>query len=144
MSTYEINETAKLIDYAENEAIALTATLDAMMEDKTTPEELKKKLYNHVEKLDKHRKSIKNLHGTKHQNLQNPSLRSKSQIELIFERIEEGELLRSYDTAEKFKRLKKSDRLIHRLMWSFSNAAQSSYEYIFHRFGGTKRKAIES
>lgn len=143
----QFNEATKIVEFGDTHANSLIRTLDTIVEDETLlPEKLREELYDHIDKLDEVRTSIKRVHGSKQQhsnNHYNSCDSSKSQIEILFDRIKNGDLLEPYDTAEEFKRLEKSERLIHRLMWSFANASQSSYELFFHRSTGTKRKAVE-
>lgn len=143
MSKKDIEDITTITEWEENDLRDLNRLLDQIEDDENSSEDLKKATREHSKKLDKVGDCIKRQLGDQRKN----SNDTKSLLEKYYERIKNGDILDlDNDTADTVGRLEKSEKLMHRLMWSFATASQSMYEYLFIRMNGTKRKhkAIKS
>ena len=137
MGRKDIEDITTIADWEENDLRDLNRLFDQIGHVENLPQELSQRIQYHSKKLDKVGDCIQRQLGDRRRN----SNDTKSLLEMWYERIENGDILDlDNDTADTVGRLEKSEKLMHRLMWSFATASQSMYEHLFIRTNGTKRK----
>lgn len=141
-----IDESLEIAEFGSNGADSIIDILDKVAEDESLADELKDEIYTCIDELEKHRNCIKSVHGSavgySSRKQSGLSSDSKNSFTVLLEKIAKAELLKNYTTADDVGSLNESDKVMHRLMWSFKYASQATYDFLFKKLG-KKRKHLK-